>query len=489
MEYKIKSKKTRKVNSTHLFAINELRNFFKSFSLNFFNLSIKERCIDITSIINKLEYPFDISSEFRKEINLIAENSIIEFLIILFSNKNIHYNDNNELILILFNAKSNRRCCRPGLERLERQLINILLHKNSNFYMNNENVVNNIFSDDEYIKNFVNNLTNTPTESIITMLSTRIRYFEIYTNKIKIEWLSNLSIGTVYDVIKGSYIYIRLNITKTNKIQKMINIIDYLFDTYKLENIPIDVIIKCFFETDDGIFKEELNKTNLNTKIFKTQIYKLISRIEQIAEFQKFWKLFCMLINTTCIDNIHILLNEIPLNWITRSFLESINYARYNTILFDSLIMFFPEFRFVLSDIYEIVIVQEKIKEYTPKSIIIKTFSNFFNLLDKLLILTPLNILNKILEFEWYEVLTFLSEKFINGNIMILCSTQEAIKTIDTIKNITNKNMFSFIKEITFKEHNIKFIDVNLFQIINNLFEINYCPRDISNYVNLLVHI
>lgn len=84
--------------------------------------------------------------------------------------------------------------------------------------------------------------------------------------------------------------------------------------------------------------------------------------------------------------------------------------------------MFFPEFRFVLSDIYEIVIVQEKIKEYTPKSTIIKTFRNFFNLLDKLLILTPLNILNKILEFEWYEVLTFLSEKFINGNIIMFNS-------------------------------------------------------------------
>lgn len=65
---------------------------------------------------------------------------------------------------------------------------------------------------------------------------------------------------------------------------------------------------------------------------------------------------------------------------------------------------------------------------------------------------------------------------------ILLCSTQEAIKTIDAIKNITNKNVFSFIKEITFKEHNIKFID-------NNLFQINSCPRDISNYVNLLVHI
>lgn len=153
--------------------------------------------------------------------------------------------------------------------------------------MNNENVVNYIFSD-EYIKNFVNNLTNTPTESIITMLSTRIRYSEIYTNKIKIEWLSNLSIGTVYDVIKGSYIYIRLNITKTNKVQKMLNIIDHLFDTYKLKNIPIDVIIKCFFEIENTIFREELNNTELNTTIFKIQIYKLISRIEQIIDFDKF---------------------------------------------------------------------------------------------------------------------------------------------------------------------------------------------------------
>jgi len=492
MEYKSKSSPAKKSNSTHLFAIDELTKFINSFLLNFFNLSVKERCVDISFILRKLEYPVDITSDFQKDINSIAENGMIEFLIVLLSDKNINYNDNGDLISTVFNLKLKRRCYQPNLDKIERELINLLLYKNSNFYANNETIANHIFSDKEYIKNFVDNLTDIPNQSVITMLSTRIRGVEFYTEKIKIEWLENLSIETIYDVIKGAYISMRHDLCKKNKtltkIQKLIDIIDYLFNTYQIKDIPIDIIIQCFFETDDGIFREELNKEDLKVKLFKIQITKLISRIESITHFEKFDRLFCMLIHTSCNENIYSLIKDISTDWIKKLFLESLNNIRYAPIVFDFLINYYPKFRFEKSDIYEIVSVQEKLQNCYAKSSIIKPFRGFLDLIDNPFILIPFYFINKILQFEWDDVLMLLSEKSVNGNITILCSTQEAELIINKMKNVIKKNTFSYIKEIIFKECNIIFIDIYLFQIIHSIFEINCCPKDISNYVNFLVH-
>lgn len=268
----------------------------------------------------------------------------------------------------------------------------------------------------------------------------------------------------------------------------MIDIIDYLLDRYRIQNIPIDIVIKCFFESDDRLFKDELNKSHPQVNLFKIQIYKLLYRMEQITHFQKFYTFVCMLIHTTCTDNIHILLKDISTDWIKKLFLESLNHIQYAPSVFDFLIKIYPNFRFIQSDINEIVTVQEKFRPCHTKSSITKSFRGFLNIIDKPFVLTSFNILNKILEFGWDDVLILLSEKSVNSKIIILCSTQEATTTISTMKNVIMKNTFSYIKEIIFKQCNIIFVDIYLFQIIHNIFEINLCPKDISNYVNFLAH-
>src|SRR5688500_10955985 len=69
MEYKVKSSRTKKSNSSHSFAVDELSKFINSFSLNFLNLSIKERCINIFFILSIFKYIFFIFSYFN--INFI----------------------------------------------------------------------------------------------------------------------------------------------------------------------------------------------------------------------------------------------------------------------------------------------------------------------------------------------------------------------------------------------------------------------------------
>lgn len=475
--------------------------------------------LSVNPILIKFKTIFELTLNIHNDLCEIAKNGGFQFLIILLSNDKIAYEDNGELINIVLNFHSNMLNGhsthgtlsenKNDIIKLRTQLIILLLKINSNVYQHKFDVICNIFKNKKLTKKFLCYLNN-PIDPIV--INTLFYYgikrhtYEWICN-IKLNWLHNLPIDTIYNVIMGSMRCIRYTVCVNNKYlierNSAHSILEYIFNMYQLSDIPVDIIIKCFYKDHDINIYTDASKYP-NFLAYRNKVDLLISKMEK-TNSPKLYDICCILINLDCMDIVHNLLGSSTSNIIKQYFIKAIENI-LSPHLISSFIVLYPQMYFTQKDVYEkIDILATHIIDYNKNThkynyrdmmvavdqstqIICKMLSH----IDKPITLISFDILFKLTEHNLYDILRELSE------ISVICTNNETNLVIDNM--ITYGKMLPFIYNIssngkyikyftfTYKEKKIiiKFIDPTLYLLTCNLFEIHYLPADISNYVNIL---
>lgn len=474
------------------------------------------------SIIKKLPTVFTLTPDIHKILNELAKKGVFKFIITLLSNEKIKYEDHGELITIALNYKA---CMNIELQD---QLINLLLETNSVFYQNKTDIIYNILAHEIYAKKFLSYLSDSVNLLVIKTLilyENKRRSYTLITN-IKLNWLNNLPIDIIYYVLIGAMRCIRTIIhIQRPKVDNLIQnthahtMVEYIFDKYEIKNIPIDIIIKCFYKNDDITTYCNTSKYP-NFLTYHDKIHLIVSKLDILLDSQlrhsKVYYLCCILINHDCIDIASSLLKSLPIDVIKQYFIKAVKNISNSHIL-SSLIALYPKIYFEQSDIN--LIINTTILKIYKNNILSdsnKIIHKMLSHIDKPIKFVPFDIVSKLIKFDWYNPLQIEvgsgpdeynplqieADSSPDGynvlsGIYVVCSIAEANFLVDIIVRAAFKGTIikSHGKYITFvhmiqnnKKITINFISAELFMLNNIVCKMNYLPTDMFNYINTLSH-
>jgi hypothetical protein len=458
----------------------------------------------IDSILKKLTTVFRLTPEIYKILNELAKKGEFKFIITLLSSEKINYEDHGELITVVFSTYSNSRMNTDTIIESRNELINLLLKTNSVFYQNKSGIIRNILEHEKFTNVFLCHLNEPINPITIKTLFGHAKKHHCYTwiNNIKLNWLNNLPVDVIYYVIIGSIGCIRnsINSTEKNSIQTLYahSIMEYIFNIYEIKNIPIDIILKCFYKND--MFTYYNTSKYPNFVIYHNEIQFLVAKLDNsLPDIFKIYYLCCILINNDCIDILSNLLKLLPANFIKQYFMKAVKNIS-NPHILSSFIAIYPNIYFVQEDINLIIntTIPKIYKNSQNLAVILYNSSEvirrILERINKPIKFISLDIISKLINFNWYGAIKEISK------MSIICPIKEATILTeriirdkpDGITGIIIKPCENYIKSINFKHNGkeiiIEFADVILYMMINNIFEINYVPTDVSNYVNILAY-
>lgn len=481
--------------------LEELSKFIHRYANNY-TYDMDQSTLDVIFILRKLSvtHVIKLNSDTYNDLYSIASKGLFKFISILLSDEKIKIEDNGKLLLCVFDFPSYKYI--PNVNDLQEELIILLLKQNSNYYSDDLLVLRYIFHKNIYLQTFIPQLQTPINNKVFTMLSLN----GLHIDKINSEQLTDLDTVTLYDIISGSMLCVRDTIfdgTKEHMLLKAYGIIDFIFDRYIIQDIPIDVIIKCFHPHDT--IQPNRIISNYEGEIYRNYVSKLISKIEILSKKydSKIFDLYSILVNFGFYNCARDIIKSIPIITINKYFIRSIRHNS-KSIVTKELLETYPDIYCTSADIYsninnsidnvhKIILEKTTTKSYETFSMIHGRLSStdiidkMLSRIDKPIGIIPLNIINNLITAKWYSAIASLSKQN-DYRIRVICTNVNKIPSIDLITGGIHTQPDNYTNRFIFmnngKEIVIDFVDTNIYMIIPILFQTHNLPTDISNYVN-----